>query len=225
MLPINDQFSRHHSSRHHSSQLGLVIIAAGNSSRLGEAKQLVQVGEQTLLGRTIDLAEQLAEHCICVVGFDAEKMQRVITAKKIKFVINSQWAAGMGTSIACGVQQLPANCAAVLILLCDQWAIELADLKTLKSAWQKSPDKIIASEYFEPKLQQTVLGAPAIFPRQFFPQLMLLKETGARKILNQNKNQLIAVPLDHAAFDLDTPQDLNNFYSQIKTKPAQQVGL
>jgi molybdenum cofactor cytidylyltransferase len=211
-------------NKDNSSQLGLVIIAAGNSSRLGKAKQLVQYGEQTLLGRTIEQAEQLAEHCICVLGFDAEKMQRAITAKKTKLVINTQWAVGMGTSIACGIQQLPANCAAVLILLCDQWAIELADLKTLKSTWQKSPDKIIASEYFEPKLQQTVLGAPAIFPRQFFPQLMPLKETGARKILNQNNDQLIAVPIDHAALDLDTPQDLNNFYSQIKTKPVQQEG-
>jgi len=199
-----------------ANNLAIVIIAAGNSSRLGTNKQLIKLNGATLLGRTIDIAKQLNNPFICVLGFDADKIKRQTNLNSDTFVINNHWQQGMGSSIACGVNYFSHSNSttfdAVMILLCDQYLISLTELKDLRAKWKKSDNnKIIACQYFDQKEQKMIQGAPAIFPKQYFDQLKILKEKGARKIIQNNQHNLISVPLENAAIDLDTKEDLEQF--------------
>jgi len=196
-----------------NSNLGIIIIAAGNSSRLGVNKQLVEIKGVTLLERSITIAKGLENPLICVLGFEADRIKSQLALNNHDFIINNQWQNGMGSSIACGVNyfdQKPfSSINALMILLCDQYLIKLDDLQKLKAEWDKNNNsKIVASEYYEPKERKTVQGAPAIFPKDYFQQLTELKEKGARKIIQQNQHKLISVPLENAAYDLDTKNDL-----------------
>lgn len=190
------------------TKLGIVIIAAGNSSRLGQAKQLVELSGVSLLQNIIHLAEKLSNNVVCILGHDAARFETSLAPSICRILVNDSWQLGMGSSIACGVNHYLGKVDAVMVLLCDQYRLTLADLERLIDQWQKEPNKIIASRYFEKKQNQLVEGAPAIFPNQYFTALTTLKEKGARKILRDNKKCVVTVSLENAAFDLDTQDDL-----------------
>ena len=192
-------------------RLACITIAAGNSSRLGEPKQLVQLKGQSLLTHTLQLAKSVTNEVTCVLGFNAGEMSNQVADLLIPYINNLNWQQGMGTSIASGIDSLNEKVDGVLILLCDQWAINQNDLNELVLAWQSNPEKIIACKYYEAKHDQKVLGAPAIFPRAYFDELRELKETGARSLLNKHRENLLSFVLEQAALDLDTPQDLEHF--------------
>jgi len=199
-------------------KIGIIVIAAGNSSRLGQPKQLVEIAGVSLLQNTINLAEQLSENSVCVVGFDADKFKSSLEVSTTKILVNKNWQQGMGCSIACAVKYFTDEVDAVMILLCDQYRLTEADLGLLIERWQRDPDKIVASQYFEIKCNSLIEGAPAIFPKQYFGPLMALKEKGARDILSKNQENVIAVLLENAASDLDTKDDLKLLISLSPVK-------
>ena len=200
-----------------AKKLGIIIIAAGNSSRLGQAKQLIEISGVSLLQKTLSIAEQLSNDSVCILGHDADRFESKLERSSCKILVNENWLLGMGSSIACGVNFFMGKVDAVMILLCDQYRLTMADLTQLVEQWQNEPDKIIASQYIEKKCNKLIEGAPAIFPNRYFDSLIRLEEKGARDILN--KDNVIVVSLDNAAFDLDTADDLKALY---KTSGEQQ---
>ncbi len=190
------------------TSLATIIIAAGNSSRLGHSKQLIIRDNENLLQSIINKAEQIDSDVYCILGYQSEQILNQINTKKTRFIVNKNWQIGMGSSIACGMKQIGKHIESVLILLCDQWALSTTDIHTLYKQWRHNRDKIVASYYQEKKSEQPTLGAPAIFPRIYFPQLAELTSTGARKLLIKNQHKLIKVNLPNAGFDLDTTEDL-----------------
>lgn len=187
--------------------LHTLILAAGASRRFGvEPKQLAKIDGQTMLERALQLAESASDVTV-VLGCEHERLSPLV--QQAKFVVNSDWQAGLGSSIACGVSSLPKNVSAVLILLCDQVAITKKDVDSLIKSYQDSllgqtSGHIVCATY------AGRVGVPAIFPRHFFSQLNALQgDVGAKKILENN--EVIAVPLERAAIDIDTQENLNNF--------------
>ncbi|MBV1911096.1 MAG: nucleotidyltransferase family protein [Kangiellaceae bacterium] len=207
--------------------LAIVIIAAGNSSRLGENKQLITFNGKTLLQHSIALASFLTDKTLCVLGYEAEKIKNNLADIHFRSVTNQNWKSGMGSSIATGVEywtsnQLVSAPDAIMILLCDQYLLTIEDLEMLYKSWKEYPNKITASQYSqEGNSNDVILGAPAIFPSSHFPELLKLKSQGARKILEQNRMALSAVNIKNAGWDLDTPNDLlqliNLEKSQLKS--------
>ena len=202
--------------------LGIVIIAAGNSSRLGTEKQLVKFRGQTLLKNSIDLALNFSTYAVCILGHQADRVKlnvrnnnhnntKYSNNSDIDFVTNHNWQQGMGSSIAIGCEHFcnqERKFDAVMVMLCDQYLLQPEDLQQLLHGWQRYPNKIIASEYFEKKTNKLVIGAPAIFPQQYFDSLRELKEKGAKKIIEQNEASRVAIPIKNAATDLDTINDM-----------------
>ncbi len=200
------------------NNLATIILAAGNSSRLGQSKQLLKKNNESLLIRTIRLAMQNTPQVFCILGNEASSLSTIIESEVVKkqpltIVENKNWKTGMGSSIACGIKALPPKTNGVLIMLCDQWVITNNDIKQLINQHLQFPDKIIASHYFEPRLNQQVHGAPAIFPQCYFSELSTLQNTGARNIIKNNLANVVSVDLKNAAFDCDLPEDLVQFYN------------
>ena len=86
---------------------------------------------KALLQRTIDLAEKICPQVICVLGHNSEELQRKVDVSSAIFVTNELWSIGMGSSIAAGVKRISENVESVLILLCDQYLLELQDMEKL----------------------------------------------------------------------------------------------
>ena len=106
------------------SSCAAVILAAGASRRLGQAKQLVTIGGEPLLRRTVRLAAQAGCHPIVVVlGFEADRMRSALAGFRVIVAVNEDWRAGMGSSLRCGVEtalQISPPPEAILLMVCDQ---------------------------------------------------------------------------------------------------------
>src|SRR6266702_4005605 len=101
-----------------------IILAAGGSHRLGQPKQLLMYGGETLLNRAIRIAlEAGASPVVAVLGAEFERMRESIESRSVIAVHNDRWRQGMGGSIHAGMRALTA-CApdveGVLLMSCDQ---------------------------------------------------------------------------------------------------------
>jgi molybdenum cofactor cytidylyltransferase len=189
--------------------LGAILLAAGSSSRLGQAKQLIELDGEPLVRRQARLLLALEPACVVVVtGCAAAEVTRALADLPVTCVHNADWKDGMGTSLACGVRAMPERARGALLLLADLWRIDADDLQAMVDRWAGQPQQAVTACWGDAS------GPPAIFPRQVFVRLARLRgESGARQILKHFKGGLTRLEVPHAAFDLDTPGDLTGFRS------------
>lgn len=199
--------------------LAVLVLAAGASSRMQTPKQLLKIGDQTLLEVVLEKATAISSvNVICVLGANAELIQEHISSKKASFIINKNYSKGLSTSIVCGITSLQEKdeiVERVLILLADQPAINVEYLKNLLHFSDKNPTKIVASKY--PKN----LGVPAIFPKEFFQELATLEgDSGAKEFLQKRKEQVIFTDFNTILIDLDTKDDYEKYIKHLKTNQS-----
>ena len=188
------------------SGIGLVILAAGASTRMGRPKQLLEYQNKTLIYHTVNIAvDSLCEPIVVVLGAYAELIKLEIKSFPITPVLNPDWKDGMSTSIRVGLEtilNLSSKLDAVVLMLCDQPFVSTALINQLIATYHKTKQPIIASQYGE------IVGVPALFERQFFPHLLELKgDRGARHIIQQSLSTVVGVTFPAGAFDIDTPTD------------------
>ncbi len=181
-----------------------IVLAAGASTRFGSAKQLVRIAGRPLLHNTVSRAVEVAGGAVIVVlGARAAELAPLLSHSPASIVINRDWREGIGSSIRAGVARLPATCSGVMLVLADQAAVTVGDLQRLLSAWKRQPEYVAAAVY------SGAVGVPAIFPRARFQDLIDLRgDVGARMLLQRNPERVVRVPMESAALDIDTPEDL-----------------
>jgi molybdenum cofactor cytidylyltransferase len=186
-----------------------VILAAGASTRLGQAKQLVSINGEALLLRTVRVAREAGCGPIVVVtGFDAERMRAVLEDAAVMVVNNEDWRSGMGSSLRCGVAALdgldprPSD---ALLLVCDQIALSADVLRELRRVHARGERPITASRY------AGRAGVPAIFAAQYFPELLQVeRDRGARGVLERHADDVALIEFGDGVMDLDTPEQLGD---------------
>ena len=184
--------------------LSIVIPAAGSSERLGQPKQLVKHNGTPLICKAVDNALSLSPaEIIVVTGANAASIEAITEHLPIHRVYNPNWVDGMGGSIANGVAAINPESFGVLILLCDQWRVQAADLQILAKTWQIDPTRIVTAE------AEGKLMPPAIFPIACFDELRQLDgEHGARSVIKAHPGMITAITINNAACDLDTKAQL-----------------
>jgi molybdenum cofactor cytidylyltransferase len=189
-----------------SQVLHAIVLAAGASTRFGSPKQLVRVNGRPLMHSAVAHAVEVAGHSVTVVlGANAAELAPLLKHTPASVIVNRDWHEGLGSSIRAGVARVPGSCTAVLLLLADQAAVTTEDLRRLIGAWRRQPEYIVAAQY------SGTVGAPAIFPRSRFADLAGLRgDTGARSVFMRNPDRVVRVPMESAALDIDTPEDLLN---------------
>jgi molybdenum cofactor cytidylyltransferase len=192
-----------------SVSVAAIVLAAGASSRLGQPKQLLIYGGQTLLERAIRVANEAgADPVLTVLGAKSGIIRASVGVTNSIHVINEQWEQGISTSIHAGLDALQdsaPNAAGALILACDQPRLTAYHLRALIETFAAQAEpSIMASAY------AGVLGIPAVFPRIAFAHLRALSgDEGARALLAHPPFPLIAVPFSGGEVDIDQPGDLN----------------
>jgi molybdenum cofactor cytidylyltransferase len=188
--------------------LGVVLLAAGPSSRLGQPKQLVRVEGECLVSRAARLALSLNPAFVtAVTGFEADRIEAELEQLPVGIVYNRNWSRGMGASINCGVRSIHTGVEGILIMVCDQWRLEESDLARLFNAWSSDISRIVVASWKEGSAY--VSGPPVIFPRKLIPELKSMQENrGARQLIDRCMDIVDYVEMEKAAHDLDRPEDL-----------------
>lgn len=192
-----------------SARVAAMVLAAGASRRLGQPKQLLMHGGETLLERAVRLAvEAGAEPVTAVLGANCELICTSISLVPAILSINDEWQKGISTSIHTGLKTLDAldaEVAGVLILACDQPRLTAVHLRALIEAFEAQPEPSIAASAYA-----GVLGIPAVFPRGTFPHLRALRgDKGARALLVKPPCALVSAPFEGGEVDIDEPSDLD----------------
>ena len=185
---------------------GVLILAAGASTRMGTSKQLLKIDNQSLLQKTITTALEIKPtNCTVVLGSNFDLHKREIEHLPIDIILNPGWETGMGSSIKKGIQNLiQYELDAFHILVCDQPYLTSAHLGNLVAQFEKSHTNIIASKY------QSVHGVPALFKSAMIATLLdLADHEGAKKIILNNPHE--TVEFTRGEVDLDTPEDFEKF--------------
>jgi molybdenum cofactor cytidylyltransferase len=182
-----------------------IVLAAGGSRRLGQPKQLLRRGGETLLHRSARLAnESGAQRLIVVLGAQRTAMLPVLQGIECEVLENPDWEQGLASSLRLAVAHLGTTARRCLLLGCDQPALEAAHLRWLLAGAQQAGSGCAATRH------DTSLGLPVVAT----PELLRSGATqrgdrGLRDALNvlprASVAQLDAPPL---CFDLDTPDDL-----------------
>ncbi len=194
------------------STIAIMILAAGASTRMGTPKQLLLYQGRSFLRYITEIAiASVCQPVVIVLGANAEQIHPQIKQLPVKVVKNLDWACGMSTSIKSGIEllnNLPQKIEAVVITLCDQPFVSPQIINQLVDAYYSTKKSIIACEY------EDTLGVPALFSQTFFSELTALKETsGAKKVINNNINEVFSIPFSLGNIDIDTPKDYQQLLS------------
>jgi molybdenum cofactor cytidylyltransferase len=186
--------------------IGIIVLAAGASSRLGRPKQLLAFDGQTLLQHTLQAAvASNAGPVVVVLGAQADLIKKGIADAFVHVVENTEWPEGMASSIRCGLKTLleisPSAQGAVL-MVCDQPYVNPALLNKLIATHQATGKPMVACSYGD------TVGPPALFHASVFPELLRLKgDVGARSILREQAGEVEAISFPEGVIDVDTEQD------------------
>jgi len=188
-----------------NSRIGAVILAAGMSLRMGEAKQLLRLGEQTVLDQVLqNVRGSRVDEIILVLGHVAEAIKESLAIKNLKVAVNQDYQQGMGTSLRTGLATLSAGIDAALIVLGDQPFVRSETLNLLIDQYWQSKAQIVIPMY------KGFRGNPVLLDRSVFPELMALRgDIGCRAIFGNHLEGIVKVPVEDLGIllDLDSKDD------------------
>ncbi|MDD3627210.1 MAG: nucleotidyltransferase family protein [bacterium] len=188
------------------NKLSAIILAAGESSRMGSPKALLTIGKITFLEKIFNNLQLCNfNEVLCVVGKDLEKIKIAHSKLFINYISNENYTDGQLSSIKKGLQSIKQDSEGIFLTLVDMPLITIETMRKLISVWTENPDKIIIPKYEEKG------GHPVIFPRRFFDQLLNAPlDEGARTVVYGNPESVIRVEVSDPGVrkDFDYPEDL-----------------
>ena len=185
--------------------IGVIILAAGGSSRMGSPKQLLPYRGRSLVRHAAKAAlGSIVDHVVVVIGSNADEVRNELDGLQLSIVENPGWQAGMSSSVRAGLQELSSadQIESVIIMLCDQPFATADVLNELVDTHRATGKPIVASTY------GTTRGVPALFTRELFNELMsLTADEGARRIVSTHPEDVATISFAQGAIDIDTPLD------------------
>jgi molybdenum cofactor cytidylyltransferase len=204
-----------------------IVLAAGRSTRMGQTKQRIALGDKTLLQHVI--ANALAaglDPVIVVLGHEADAIRVDIEASddasRLHVVVNAAYADGQSSSLRAGLAALGPEPDAAAVLLADQPGVGptlirrvVAEYRAAGAAMTRPLHRARVGRADEDEGDAKVPGHPVVLSREIWPDLALLRgDEGARALARRHPEWLRFVPVDgQAPADVDTPADLERIRS------------
>jgi molybdenum cofactor cytidylyltransferase len=197
-------------------QVAAVVLAAGQSSRMGQLKQVMPWGEGgTVIGEVVGRLGRVAAlaEIVVVTGRDRETVQACVSqalagaqrvAAPVRTVFNPKFAeAEMARSVEAGLNVLPDNVLAALVVLGDQPQLRPAVIEALIQRWRETQAPVVAPFY------QGQRGNPVLLDRAVWPLVRALPDSANPRQIFQAAGRMerVEVEDDTILRDLDTPED------------------
>jgi molybdenum cofactor cytidylyltransferase len=185
--------------------LPAVLIAAGESRRMGRLKMLLPLGSRAVLQRAVEgLLAAEATPVYVVVGHRAEEVSGVVADYPVKITVNPRYTDGMLSSVQWGVRELPPDTPAFFLALGDQPDIRPEVIQSLREEWEAHPGSIVVPSVNGKR------GHPVLFDGRYIPDVLALRDPQTLRDLVHSPEALrreVAVSSDGPLLDLDTPED------------------
>jgi len=188
-----------------------VLLAAGESIRMGRAKLLLPFGSSTILGQTIEnLLRSRVDEVIVVLGAEAQEMKKAMAGKPVKVVFNPDYRQGMGTSLVCGLKQVSSQAHGVMVALSDQPLIDKETYNRLIEESLVLEKGIIIPTY------QAKRGNPIIFSISYKKELLGLEgDVGGREIVIRHPDDVLEVAVGSESVNINI-NTMEEYYSHLK---------
>jgi len=202
--------------RESSSRIGAVILAAGKSARMGEAKQLLRLGRSTVLEQTlVNVRAATVNELVLVLGASAEAIREQVPADILAgatVVVNPDYETGMASSLRTGLAVLRSDINAALIVLADQPFVMPETLDQIVDEYRRTPARIVIPTHHGTR------GNPVMLDRSLFAEAMALEgDVGCRAIFAKYPKSIVYVEVDDPGILLDI--DNRDDYERVQLLP------
>jgi molybdenum cofactor cytidylyltransferase len=178
-----------------------VILAAGESSRLGEPKQLIQWRGHPLIWHAVRAAEGL-DQVVVVIGEQAGELRKALKKESVELVENENRDQGQSSSVRAGLESISESTEAVVFLLADMPFVNSELVSALVQRYRQTLAPLVATWAGGRRAN------PVLFDRETFADLQALKgDQGGRAIFRGFEREFVEWD-DAVLLDVDTPEDL-----------------
>lgn len=188
-----------------------IVLAAGESKRMGEPKMLMPWGKSTVLQTVISTLQSSGVNDILVITGGARAQIESLVGKTVQTIFNKDYAnKEMLTSIQLGLEAKMREASAALICLGDQPQIQERSVRAIIEAWNQTKSKIIIPSYEKQR------GHPWLIAREYWDEILNMSaDKSMRDFLKKHKDNIFYVNVDTPSIlqDLDTPEDYLKFKS------------
>jgi molybdenum cofactor cytidylyltransferase len=149
-----------------------IILAAGESRRMGQPKQLLPFGDKTMLECVIDAFQTpRVDEIRVVLGYKADEIAPSIAHTSCKIVKNDRYPLGMFTSMQAGLRELPKQTKVVMLAICDQPRLKRETVETLVNEFEKKRHKILIPSYAGRQ------GHPPLLRAEYAKEILAMDES------------------------------------------------
>lgn len=188
--------------------IGAIVLAAGQSRRMGRNKMLLPYGSSTVLETVVTevAASPAVSDVVVVTGHEPDRISALLASYPVRCVFNPAYArAEMMVSLQVGLRALPAQAQAALIVPGDHPRLERVILQRVIDAYQ--PGALVIPSY------QMKRGHPILIDRVWWGELLALPETASlRDFIRAHEQHIhyVVVDTDSVLQDVDTPDEYRN---------------
>lgn len=190
-----------------------MILAAGESKRMGKSKLLLPFGGKTIIETVIkSVIQSKVEGVLVVLGSDFKKIEEKIKNYSLEIVINPDFQSGMLSSVQKGFQALPKNAQAVLVILGDQPSISTAVINKIVNAYKKTGKGIVLPVYRKNR------GHPVLIDVKYREEVEKLSpDLGLRGTVYSHPEDILEVDVETSNIlrDIDDEED---YKRELKNK-------
>ncbi len=194
--------------------INAIVLAAGESRRMGMPKPLLQLGGTTFLERIVSVLQQSETDRVTVVlGAQAARIRASAELAGVDVVVNQDYRQGQLSSLVAGLRSLPSQAEAILLCLVDNPLISGETVDRIVRIFRET-GKPIVIPIFEGRR-----GHPVLFARAMFDELLKAPaEEGARHVVQSHRDQIFEVNVPDRAIlaRIDTPED---YFSHFGAAP------
>ena len=186
------------------ARVGVLLLAAGSSTRMGENKMLMEIDGDTVLRRAAKTAVAAGlDPVVVVTGHEREHAETQIDGLGCTTAFNADHEAGIHTSVRTGIDALPDGVDAVVIMLADMPLVSADMLRDLITAYRDSDAPLVISRY-----GGEIPAPPMLYERTLFGELRVMQRRCGREVVRRHRDEARALewPLEALA-DIDTPDD------------------
>ncbi|MCA9837271.1 MAG: nucleotidyltransferase family protein [Trueperaceae bacterium] len=181
-----------------------IILAGGESQRMGKAKLALEYQGKSLLEHAIGKAKPLCDEVLVVVGAYHDTYKPLVEKGQASLIYNADWQEGLGSSLRTGLLRVPEQTELALVLLGDQPFIPETHLQDLLKTQQDYRADLVFSSY------EGIQGPPVVIAKELFNHASELKGDKGAKTLKREGTRVAELELEHYQ-DIDTPEDVRRF--------------
>jgi molybdenum cofactor cytidylyltransferase len=193
-----------------------VVLAAGTSSRLGANKLLLRLDAEPLVRRAARQAVEAGlSPVIVVLGHEAERVAAALGGLVVETVMNPAYRAGRHGSMQAGIEHVPGDCGAAVVLLGDMPLVTAAMMAELAERFRRGTEPLVLSLYGE------VQAPPTLYARSLFPAIARAGPGGGREIVLAHRSEAAEIRWPETLLaDVDRPEDA----ARLGVRPGESGG-